>query len=94
MSKDIENFVKRCSSCAKHQKVTIRAPIEPVEVSFPFEKLAIDLTGPSPLLDGSVVLTVIDYYSRYPFAFPLRDSCSKSVIAALRMIFSMFGLPT
>ena len=93
MAKDIENFVKRCQSCAKHQKVTIRAPIEPIEASFPFEKLAIDLTGPSPLFDGSVVLTVIDYYSRYPFAFPLRDGSTRSVIAALRMVFSMFGLP-
>lgn len=90
---EIEEFVKRCPSCTKYQTNSTRAPISEINTARPFEKFAIDLTGPSGIFDGHIVLTGIDYYSRYPFAFILNSGNSKEVIWHLRSIFSLFGLP-
>ena len=93
MSDDIGSFVKRCSACVIHQRKTQPPPMAPIETSRVFQKLAVDLTGPSPLFDGAVVLTAIDYHSRYPFAFTLKRGTSQEIIGCLRHIFSQFGLP-
>ena len=71
----------------------LNAPMIPFATSKPFEKLAVDLTGPSPLFDGKVIFTAIDYYSGYPYAYVLKDGSSREVITALRSIFSLFGFP-
>ncbi|XP_063625652.1 uncharacterized protein LOC134797361 [Cydia splendana] len=39
------------------------------------------------------ILTVIDEYSRFPFAFPCSDISAKTVIKHLDSIFTMFGMP-
>ena len=39
------------------------------------------------------LLTVIDEYSRFPFAIPLKDICAQSVIRSLKSIFSLCGTP-
>ena len=39
------------------------------------------------------MLTVIDEYSRFPFAFPIKDTSSSSVLACLRNLFSLLGTP-
>ena len=93
MSSDIEAFVKRCSACTKHRSNVQRAPMQPIDASRPFEKMAIDLTDPSSIFDGSIVLTAIDYYSRFPFVFFLKTGSSREVVEALRSLFSLFGVP-
>ena len=35
-------------------------------LQIPVHAVSVDLTGPSPLFDDAVVLTAIDYFSRYP----------------------------
>ena len=37
MRTDIENFVKRCSACTKHRTTVRRAPLQPIDASYPFE---------------------------------------------------------
>ena len=57
------------------------------------QNVSVDLTGPSPLFNGAVVLTAIDYFSRYPFMFTLKSDTSKEIIVCLWQVFSQFCLP-
>ena len=73
----------RCAACTVHQTQANRTPLEPVanKATSPYD-VAVDLTGPSDTLHGNTLLTIIDFYSRYP-----------EVIEKLSRSFSKFGLP-
>ena len=60
----------------------------------PMDVLAVDFVGPLPLSNGfQYLFVVIDCYSRYPFAFPVKDQTVGNVIKCLKDIFSLFGFP-
>lgn len=65
-----------------------------VKATQPFERLSIDFKGPLPSnTRNKYLLTIIDEYSRFPFAFPCSDMSSSTVISCLRQLFSIFGMP-
>ena len=64
------------------------------EVTEVWHTVAIDLTGPSDMLCNNVYLSVIDYARRYPFFCKLKCGSFTEVIQHLKVIFSLFGLPT
>ena len=56
------------------------------------KRLSIDIKG--PLLSSSkskYILTVVDAFSRLPFAFPCSNIKSCTVISCLMQIFHLFG---
>lgn len=65
-------------------------------VGEPWEKLAIDVTGPFPRSRNGFVymFTVIDCFTKYAFAYPVR-SHEASVIAKILVdkVFAEFGVP-
>lgn len=57
--------------------------------------LSVDFIGPLPSsTKNKYILTVIDEYSRYPFAFPCSDMSADIVAKHLFELFSMFGAPS
>jgi len=40
------------------------------------------------------MLTIIDEFSRFPFAFPCQDMSFSTVINKLKQLFSVFGTPS
>ena len=83
MSKTIREYVHTCLACQKKARVVIkdRVPISIVpRGQVPFSYLYIDLVG--PLLNKAeynFCLCLIDSYTRFPFAFPLRSINAKAV---------------
>ena len=58
------------------------------------KRFSIDLKGPLPSSSKlKYFLTVIDEYSRFPFAFPCPNISTETVIKCLEVIFSVFGMP-
>ena len=56
--------------------------------------LNIDFKGPPPSRGkNKYILTVVDEFSRYPFAFPCSNMKLSTVIDCLITIFSIFGMP-
>ena len=47
MSADIASFVRRCDACLTQQRRAQPAPLALIATTRPFEKLSVDLTGPS-----------------------------------------------
>ena len=82
-------------SCTVFQK---RPDISPMtstaeKETAPWQSIVVDLTGASEVLDGKVVLTVIDLFSRYPECFVLRDGSAREIVSCLRTLFSRQGFP-
>ena len=58
------------------------------------ERLNLDFKGPLPSnSNNKYILTIVDEYSRFPFAIPCPDVKAVSVHKALCQIFSIFGVP-
>lgn len=87
-----------CKSCAvrKTGNTGIRPQPQKMITGFPFEKIAIDITGPLPPCHSGerFILGVIDCFSKYPALIPLRATDSKTVAHALvKNWISVFGVP-
>ena len=64
-----------------------------IKATQPMERINIDFKGPLPSATANkYLLTAVDEYSRYPFAIPVADISSPTVIKSLSSIFSVFAL--
>ncbi len=86
-----------CPTCAGYCKGAPprQGEMQLMEVKLPMDRLSIDLVGPNPATPrhNVYILTIIDYFSRYLWAIPIRNKSARSVITALhRHIFSTWGL--
>ena len=91
---DVKSVISKCRICAE-LKPAFYKPANPplIQSTRPFERLSIDFKGPLPSKGANkYILTVIDEYSRFPFAFPCKDTESKTVVQCLTQLFSVFGL--
>ncbi|XP_059827450.1 uncharacterized protein LOC132395170 [Hypanus sabinus] len=92
---DIRTMTRDCQICAEckpHFYCPDTAQL--VKATRPFERLSVDFKGPLPSTDRNVYfLSVIDEFSRFPFAIPCPDTTATSVIKALRQLFTLFGYP-
>ncbi|KAL5255551.1 hypothetical protein ACHWQZ_G010951 [Mnemiopsis leidyi] len=90
---DVKRVISNCRVCAEI-KPTFFKPQNPplVKATKPFERLSIDFKGPLPSVSkNKYILTVIDEYSRFPFAFPCSDMHASTVKNCLIDLFSLFG---
>ena len=89
VSREIEEYVSKCPECTKnrpqHREPLIPSPLP----NHPWEKVGTDLFQ----LNGATYLLVVDYFSRFPEAVKLMSTTSKSIINALKSIFSRHGIP-
>ena len=90
MSKDIDDYIQKCSVCLSHRNKQAREPLIPHEVpSRPWQKVGADIFS----LYGKDYLLVVDYYSKYPEVNLLSGKTAASVIVHLKSIFSRHGIP-
>ncbi|XP_041360605.1 uncharacterized protein LOC121376884 [Gigantopelta aegis] len=95
-TEEVKRTCSTCKICAE-LKPQFYHPIPGtlVKATQPMERLSIDFKG--PLLSASrnvYILTVIDEYSRFPFAFPCPNMHSSTVIKCLDQLFTLCGLPS
>ncbi|CAG2248609.1 unnamed protein product [Mytilus edulis] len=69
--------------------------ISPPIVQEPFRKISMDIIGPLERTKkgNKYVLTVVDEATRYPEAFPLKNTEAKTIADALILMFSRVGIP-
>jgi len=64
-----------------------------IKATQPMERLSIDFKGPLPSTSkNKYFLTIVDEYSRFPFAFPSSHMETQTVIACLSQVFTLIGL--
>jgi len=94
---DVKRTVSSCPVCAKIKPRFFRKEDSQfIKALAPFDRLNIDFKGPLPksrVTSNRYILTIIDEWSRFPFAIPCASIDTKSVIEALHSIFVVFGFP-
>ena len=90
---DVRKMISACKVCGEIKPRFHKPPFIPlIKATQPMERLSVDFKGPLPSRSKhKYVLTVVDEYSRYPFAFPCSNVDAKTVIACLSQIFTLFG---
>ena len=98
MARDCVQYIRSCSKCQANDKSLPKPPLmTPREiVTRPFRDVAIDIVGPFPNAKGGFrfMLTCVDTASRWPEAFPMRSTTSRTVIGHLTQIFTRWGFPS
>ena len=92
---DVKRVTSTCQTCAECKPRFHRpAQAHLIKATQPFERLSIDFKGPLPTCSRNrYMFTVIDEFSRFPFAFPCADMTTGTVIACLNQLFAIFGMP-
>ncbi len=91
MDREIEEVVRGCAECQKHQQALPEAPLHPWKwPTRPWARLHVDLAGP---FLGHMFLIVIDAHSKWIEGIQIPSSSSLAVIQKLRTLFAQFGIP-
>ena len=92
---DVKRICSNCKNCAELKPQFyngVRGKL--IKATRPLERMNIDFKGPLPTATrNKYILTVIDEYSRFPFAIPCADISTPTVIKCLDSIFSLCGMP-
>jgi len=91
---DIREMTSQCEECQQIKPHFVRSnDAQFIKATQVFERLNLDFKGPLPSASSNkYFLTVVDEYSRFPFAFPCSDMTAKTVIQCLTQLFSIFGM--
>ena len=93
---DIKRTITNCSICAELKPNFYRpSPFHLIKATQPFERLSVDFKGPLPsTTHNKYLLTIVDEYSRFPFAFACPDMSARTIIRCFCQLFSTFGMPS
>ena len=91
LDSDIEDLVRGCNICQRHQAKPNAAPVHFWEnPGGPWERVHIDHAGP---VEGKMFLVACDSFSKWVEVEVVKSTDAKSSAAVLRRWFSMHGLP-
>ena len=96
--KDVKAYIRGCDACARYTRgeAPKQGLLQSAPVGEPWERIAIDITGPHPVSKAGnrYILTVLDHFSKWAEAFPIRNHEATTVARLLAdQVFSRFGIP-
>lgn len=97
MNKELNVWAKECVSCQKSKIIRhTKSPVHKIEIpKGRFEHIHLDIVGPLPISrEHRYILTIIDRYTRWPEAYPLKDITTSNIVdVMIRNYISRFGVP-
>ena len=86
--------ISDCQVCSDLKPQFHKVQGKLIHVTQPFERPNIDFKGMLPSsCQNKYILTIVDEYSQFAFAFPCPDMNSSTAIKCLSQLFSIFGMP-
>lgn len=98
MYQNVADYVRSCDhcQCAKKSTQNTHVPLVNMPVTKPFKRIHMDILGPVTQTSKGhkYILLVVDSFSKWPEAFPLKTQDSKEIAKVLfREIFARYGAP-
>ncbi|ROT85413.1 hypothetical protein C7M84_014656 [Penaeus vannamei] len=97
MRKDVREWRKTCATCnaKKGPAKKGKALLQLYQVGTPMEPVAVDVTGPFPatVAGNRFILVAMDYFTKWPEAYPIANHEAVTVAEVLVMQSSRFGVP-
>lgn len=94
LDKEVETFVARCMQCSMMARKDPPPPMKRIPMpSKPWEYVAIDFCGPFAQHGNTLILVLVDYYSRLTKASIVKTTDRESTVRALDALFEVFGYP-
>jgi hypothetical protein len=95
---DVEKWCKSCDACGarKGPNKRSRGKLQRYNVGAPFERIAFDILGPLPRTKegNKYILSVMDYFTKWPETVPIPDQEATTVAdALLQNWISRYGTP-
>ena len=90
MEADVMDYIKWCVTCINNAKMPVEM-LHPLEVpTGPWVKLGMDFFQDD---SGNKFLIFADYFSKFPFIFPVASTHPHKTLRYLRDLFSTEGIP-
>ena len=97
MTNDVHEYCKSCDTCQRtNHKMTKQQPeFHPIPVTDVWKQIGIDLVGPLPETPrrNKYIVTVTDYFTKWPEAAPLPDKTACGVANFLFSLLCRHGWP-
>ena len=95
---DVASWIKQCQSCAKRKMPApkFHSALQQSLVGAPFERIALDILGPLPRTKrgNRYILVVMDYFTKWAEAYPLRNQEAATVAQVLvEQFICRYGVP-
>ena len=94
---EVKQLCRACADCQRaDKKAPLLAPLHPLPIiDVTFHRIGMDLVGHllTTAAGNRFILVVVDYATRWPEAFPLRFTDSKTVADQLLLMFTRVGVP-
>ena len=95
--RDVNRMCAACPICQKAKPTsTTKAPLQPLPViKEPLTRLAMDIVGPLKCTKkgNKCLLVIMDYATKWPEAFPLRNTLTETVVEGLVEVTARLGVP-
>ncbi|CAK8698052.1 unnamed protein product [Clavelina lepadiformis] len=94
-TEEVRKACLNCRVCQECKPQFYKMPqMNLIKATKPMERVSIDFKGPLPSKGkNKYILTIIDEYSRFPFAIPCPNMHSSTVVESLKLLFVLVGLP-
>ena len=93
----VKELVRTCPGCQRASRNTnAKAPLQPLPcIGEPFKLVAFDIVGPIPRSSSGYkyILTMMDLYTKYPEAIPLKRVDNEAVLEGMMEVFTRHGIP-
>ncbi|KAL2091606.1 hypothetical protein ACEWY4_013869 [Coilia grayii] len=97
MQTDVEDFITKKCECLKNKRPQrqMRAPLEPIKTTYPFEMVSIDYLHLETCKHGfEYILVVMDHFTRFAQAYPTKSKDGRTAADKLfNDFFLRFGFP-
>lgn len=98
MYDDVANWVASCHTCAQthHSAHGVKGPLQPIQVSEPFELVGMDLVGKlgTTTRGNSYILVITDHFSKWAITVPMAQITSQEVADAfIENLVLQHGIP-